>query len=156
MNLIPQSLNEKIKKDIYERLHPNLALLVAKVLFIHFSTAIITLSVCPQFGFKLFQLPINLMNSFMVFGMPFCNFMCGIFFTATSIALSAIILPRDSLQAIKNNRILTVSTLLLSSIGFFGIMNPDLFVNFSLMWLLGAVAGILGTLKLSTRLLLQA
>ena len=156
MNKIPNHLNEKILADIHGKLKPKLSSLLAKVFFIHIMTAVVTLSLCPQFGFKLFKLPVNLMHSFMAFGMPVCNFLCGLFFTATSIIVASFILNRDELRVIRFQKSLLSATLLLSSIGFFSIMNPNLFLEFSFLWLLGAVVGIVLTLKISFSLRMQS
>jgi len=156
MNEIPKHLSEKILNNIHERLHPNKGQLIAKLFFVHLLTAVITLSVCPQFGIKLFKLPINLMHSFMVFGMPLCNFLCGLFFTATSMMVAALVLKRDEIRFLKHQKIMTSLCLILSSIGFFGIMNPNLFLELSLLWLLGALTGIILTLEVSSRILSRA
>lgn len=154
--MIPPSLNEKILKDVHEKLHPNLSYLIGKLFFVHLITAVATLSVCPQFGFKIFKLPINLMHTFMVFGMPVCNFLCGLFFTATSMLVASLLLKRDEVRALKYQKTLASSFLILSSIGFFGIMNPNLFIEFSLLWLLGAVVGVVLTLEVSSRMVSRA
>ncbi len=153
MSNIPSSLNEKILANVHGKLHPKLHFLIGKVFLIHLVTAVVTLAVCPQFGFKAFKLPINLMHSFMVFGLPICNFLCGLFFTATSMLVASFVLGRDEMRALKYHKTLAGAVLLLSSIGFFSIMNPNLFVEFSLLWLLGAVIGIVFTVEVSARLL---
>lgn len=155
MNKIPNQVSEKILADVHRKLNPSLSALIAKVFCIHLVTAIVTLSVCPQFGIKLFKLPVNLMHSFMVFGLPICNFLCGVFFTATSIMIAGFVLNRDELRVMKFQKTLLSAVLLLSSIGFFGIMNPNLFLEFSFMWLLGAILGIIFTLKISFSLRMQ-
>jgi hypothetical protein len=147
MNKIPTALSDKILNDIHEKLHPKISHLIAKVFVIHFMTAAITLSVCPQFGFKLFKLPVNLMNTFMVFGMPVCNFLCGLFFTATSIGVASLVLKRDEVRSLKFQKTLLSLALILSSIGFFWIMNPQMFLEFSVLWLIGALVGVMGTLE---------
>lgn len=156
MNKIPTSLNEKILSNVHARLHPKLSYLIGKVFLVHMLTAIVTLSVCPQFGFKIAKLPINLMHSFMVFGLPVCNFLCGVFFTATSVLVAALVLNRDEVRALRFHKTLASAALILSSIGFFGIMNPNLFIEFSLMWLLGAILGIVFTLEMSSRIMSRA
>lgn len=150
------TVDEKILKTVHDRLHPKTGLLIGKVFLTHMITAVLTLSVCPQFGFKMFKLPINLMHTFMVFGLPICNFLCGLFFTATSMAVASLVLNRDEVRALRYRKALAASVLLLGSIGFFGIMNPNLFIEFSLLWLLGAVMGIVGTLEISSRVLSRA
>lgn len=151
-----ENIHEKILKTVHQELHPKLSHLIGKLFFIHFLTAVVTLSVCPQFGFKAFKLPINLMHSFMFFGLPICNFLCGLFFTTTSMLVASLVLKRDEVRALKYQKMLASGALLLSSIGFFSIMNPNLFIEFSLMWLAGAVLGIVSTLEISSRVLSRA
>jgi len=153
MNKIPSNINEKILSNIHGRLHPKLSHLILKLFSVHLATAVVTLSVCPQFGFKIFKLPVNLMNSFMVFGMPACYFLCGLFFTATSTVMAAIVLQRDEIRALKFHKALASAALILSSIGFFGIMNPNFFLEFSMLWLIGAITGVVMTLEVSSRIL---
>lgn len=156
MNKVPTHINEKILTEIHGRLHPKLSHVILKLFSVHLMTAVITMSVCPQFGMKLFKLPVNLMNSFMVFGMPACYFLCGVFFTATSIMMAAIVLKRDEIRALKFNKILAAAALILSSIGFFGIMSPNFFLEFSMLWLIGAITGVVMTLEVSARILARA
>ncbi|MBC7539683.1 MAG: hypothetical protein H7281_12745 [Bacteriovorax sp.] len=156
MTNIPGPLNERITKAVYNKLHPKMSALVAKVFAIHMATAVVTLSMCPQFGFSTFKLHFNLMYSFMVFGMPVCNFLCGLFFTMTSTIMASIILKRDEVRALKFHKTLASSLLILTSIGFFGIMNPDFFLEFSFLWLLGAILGVVLTLEVSSRILARA
>lgn len=156
MNKVPNQISEKILSDIHGRLHPKLSHLILKLFGVHLATAIITLSVCPQLGFKILNLPINLMHTFMVFGMPACYFLCGLFFTATSTMMAAIVLRRDDIRALKFHKTLAASALILSSIGFFGIMNPNFFLEFSLLWLIGAITGVVMTLEVSSRILARA
>ena len=150
------NIDQKILSDIHTRLHPKLSHLTAKIFLVHSLTAVITLSVCPQFGFKLFQLPINLMHSFMFLGLPLCNFLCGLFFTMTSMLVASVVLKRDEIRALRFKKILVSLFLILSSIGFFSIMNPNLFLEMSLLWLLGALIGIVFTLEVSSRILARA
>ena len=156
MNMIPTHTSEKILNEIHGRLHPKLSHVILKLFSIHLMTAVITLSVCPQFGMKFFKIPVNLMTSFMVFGMPACYFLCGLFFTTTSITMAAIILKRDEIRSLKYNKILATSALILSSVGFFFIMSPNFFLEFSMLWLIGAITGVVMTLEFSAKVLARA
>lgn len=156
MNKIPNNVNEKILSHIHGKLHPKISHVVLKLFSVHLCTALITLSICPQFGFKIFKFPVNLMNSFMVFGMPACYFLCGLFFTATSTVMAAIVLQRDEIRFLKFHKTLATAALILSSIGFFGIMNPHMFLEFSMLWLIGAITGVVMTLEVSARVLARA
>ncbi len=156
MNKIPSSLTAKIKATVHDQVHPKLGYLIAKLFAIHIATAVITLSICPQFGIRAFKLSFNLMHSFMVFGLPICNFLCGLFFTATSIAIASVVLKRDEIRALKFQKSLASASLILSSVGFFSIMNPNLFLEISLLWLLGALFGVVVTLETTSRFLSRA
>jgi hypothetical protein len=156
MTKVPNELNQKIMDHVRGKLHPNLTQLMLKFFIIHIIAGVFTLALCPQFGFTTFKLPFNLMNTFMVFGMAVCNFLCGIFFTATSVILSAFVLERDEVRALKHKKTLATLTILLSSIGFFSIMNPNVFLELSLLWLLGAAMGVIFTLEIGGRLLVKA
>ncbi len=150
---IPSALNDQILGKIKNELQPNMLHLLLKVFLIHAVTAVFTLAVCPQFGFKTFNFDINLMHSFMFFGMPFCYLLCGVFFTASSILSAGLILKRDEFRALRYQKIASSLLLILSSVSFFIIMKPELFVEFSIMWLIGAAIGTATTLEISGRVL---
>lgn len=152
---IPASLNEKILNDIKTRLNPDLKIIFLKLFIVHLITAIITLTICPQFGFQLFRSQINLMNVFMKLGNHFCDFACGTFFTATSIFVATFIISRDEIRVLKFHRIMTVLSIVLTSIGFFVIMNPQLFFELSILWILGAMSGAFVTLEIGASIQLR-
>lgn len=156
MKNVPPHINEQILKEIYERLHPKTSHVILKIFSVHLMTAVLTLSICPQFGITFFKSPFNLISTFMIFGMPICNFLCGLFFTTASIVVASFILKRDEMRTLKYNKILVTAALLLSSIGFFSIMNSTFFLELSLLWLIGATMGIIMTLEISGRILTRA
>ncbi len=150
---IPSALDDKILEKIKNELQPNMLHLLLKVFLIHLVTAVFTLAVCPQFGFKTFNVDINLMHSFMFLGMPFCYLLCGVFFTACSVISASLILKRDEIRALRFQKIASTLLMVLTSVSFFIIMKPELFVEFSIMWLIGAVLGTTLTLEISGRVL---
>lgn len=154
-NSIPATVEAKILADIKKRLNPDLKIIFLKLFAIHLLTAIVTLSICPQLGFQTFDSPINLMYTFMKLGHHFCDFACGIFFTATSIFTAIILISRDELRVLRHHRILAVSSIVLVSLGFFLIMNPELFLKLSFLWIIGATLGASLTLEIGTKLQLE-
>ncbi len=148
---ISSSTNNKILEKIKNDLHPNMFHLLLKVFIIHLVTAVFTLSVCSQFGFKTFNFNIDLMHSFMFLGMPFCHLLCGVFFTGSSILSVSLILKRDHVRALRYQKVASTLLLILSSVSFFVIMKPELFVEFSIMWLIGAAIGTASSLEISGR-----
>lgn len=153
MNQIPNSVNEKILSEIKSRLNPDLKTLLLKVVFIHLITALVSLSVCPQFGFALFRTNLNLMDLFMKISPQFCDLACGAFFTMASVMSALVVLSRDELRMIRHRQMLATMILTLSSIGFLIMLNPQLFVQFTLLWILGCIGGAWLTLGLGARAL---
>lgn len=151
----PTAIDEKILKTIKDKLNPDIKTIFLKLFSIHLITAIITLSICPQFGFQTFKSQFNLMEFFMKFGSHFCDFACGIFFTATTIFIAIFIISRDELRVLRHHRTMTVFSIVLASIGFFLIMNPQLFFELSLLWIVGAICGATVTLEIGTKFQLK-
>lgn len=149
---IPVSIETRILSDIKNRINPNLKIIFLKLFVVHLFTAIVTLSFCPQLGFQTFPSSINLMHVFMNLGQDFCNLACGTFFTATSIAVALFMISRDELRVLRHHRVTAVLSIVLSSIGFFVIMNPPLFFELSLLWISGAIIGAGLTLEVGTKL----
>lgn len=153
MNQVPNQLNQKILSEIKSRLNPDLKILFLKLFAIHVTTAVATLSVCPQFGVAIFRTNLNLMDVFMKISPQFCDLACGAFFTMVSILSALLILSRDELRALRHQQILTALTLTLSSIGFLIMLNPQMFVQFTFLWVVGCLAGSFLSLGIGTRAL---
>lgn len=152
MSNIREHINAKILSDIKKRLNPDLKNILAKLIGVHTLTTIITLAICPQFGFQFFKTSLNLMHYFMKFGQHFCDFACGTFFTVTSCFIATLIISRDELRVLKFNKFLAVFSLVLLSIGFFAIMSPQVFFELTLLWIIGASIGATLGLELGIRL----
>ncbi len=153
MNNISDQTKEKILSDIKSRLNPDLKTLLLKLFAIHLGTAVVTLSICPQFGFSIFKSGFNLMDLFMKIGPHFCDFACGIFFTSTSIFSALLILSRDEVRVLRSKKLLASATIVLTSLGFLLMLNPELFVQFSLLWLIGSIGGVVISLEAGSRAL---
>lgn len=149
---IPASIDAKILRSIKDRLNPDLKIILLKLSIVHLVSALITLAICPQFGFQTFRSHINLMDIFMKLGNHFCDFACGTFFTATSVFIALFIISRDELRVLRHHRVMTVLSIVLASIGFFVIMNPQLFFELSLLWIIGAISGATITLEVGVKL----
>lgn len=133
-------------------LMPDIKKIVAKVFAIHLFSALLTLTVCPQMGFSLIESRINLMNVFMKLGPHFCDFACGTFFTSVSVAFIYFVLTRDEYRFLRFHPILMSSTMILTSLGFLLMLNPNIFIQFTFLWLIGAITGVLGTMELGFRI----
>lgn len=135
---VPEYLRFSIQTAVLSDLSPSFLRVLAKLGVIHVLTSLVTLSICPQFGFRLWGEGMGLMNVFMRLGEVGCALACGIFFLGASLLLASVILKRAEWRTIRNHRLLTVTALLLPSLGFFRIMDGVFFLEFSLGWLIGA------------------
>ncbi|MEO5969705.1 MAG: hypothetical protein ABIQ95_07230, partial [Bdellovibrionia bacterium] len=64
----PLYLTEKIIDQIHHDLNPSAWIVFSKLSLIHFVVGIVTLSICPQFGFRVFGSGAGLMGMFMELG----------------------------------------------------------------------------------------
>lgn len=153
MKQVPNHINQKILADIKSRLNPDIKILFLKFFVVHLFTALLTLSICPQFGFAIFRTRLDLMDLFMKVSPHFCDFACGAFFTTVSMSSALLILSRDELQLLTHKKIPAVAMVILSSIGFLIMLNPQLFLQFTTLWLIGCIVGAWLSLDLGTRVL---
>lgn len=153
---ISNETHNKVLAEIRHRLMPDLKRVLLKVFAIHIVSALLTLTVCPQLGYSLIESKINLMDIFMRIGPHFCDFACGTFFTSISVGFIYTFLSKDEFRFLRFHPLLMVSTMLLTSLGFLIMLNPNMFVQLSLLWLFGAVVGILGTMEIGFRILRKA
>lgn len=150
-NLKPsEKINHKILKEIKHRLNPSFQNILLKLFAIHLMVGFVTLSICPQMGVSTFHTDINLMDYFMYFGPTICSMLCGMFFLFSSMLLGYLILSRDEDRLIKSKKFATTSILILYSIGFLVIFSPNIFVEFSLIWLIGAFLGSIVSIELAS------
>lgn len=134
----PRYLSEKIQNDVYCDLHPSAWKVFSKLSFIHFSVGLVTLSICPQFGFRLLGNGMGLMGSFMNFGPYGCMVACGSFFVGSSILVASLILRSEEVRKLRKNSLLGVSALALLSIGFFIMLDADIVFGYALAWIFGS------------------
>lgn len=150
---ISKQTNNKILDTIKAKLMPDLKKILVKVFAIHMASALLTLTICPQMGFRLIQSKLNLMDAFMKIGGPhFCNFACGVFFTSCSVSFIYVFLSRDEFRFLRYHPAAMVSTMILTSLGFLLMLNPNTFVQFTFVWLIGAIVGVISTMEMGFRL----
>jgi hypothetical protein len=106
---------------------------------VHAIAGLLVLTICPQFNIQIIKNFSGLQHVFMVFGSHVCLFLCGAFFLAVSVGLSALFLTPTAqkyLYAIRYYHIsgLAVTTLLLFSFASRVSLNLH-----TLMWFMGAV-----------------
>lgn len=136
----PAFLSEKILDQVSNDLNPSPWKIFAKLSLIHFFVALLTLSICPQFGFRVLGNGAGLMGAFMSFGPYGCMLACGSFFLGTSVLVASFLLRPEELRQLKKNVFLEVSALAALSIGFFIMIDAaNIVFGFALAWLLGSM-----------------
>ena len=144
----PEKLRDNILSVVHRDLHPNAWQIFSKISLIHFFVGVVTLSLCPQFGVRIFGEGMGLMRLFASFGTYGCMAACGAFFVGTSLLVSAFILNRDELRVLKKHRLLQVAAITLLSLGAFIMADAEILFWFGLAWGLGSLLGGLAMLEL--------
>jgi hypothetical protein len=143
-------------ETIDRQLNPSIWSVLTKLVAVHLFASLATLSVCPQFGFRIFGEGMGLMNVFMLLGDYGCLVACGTFFMGSSLLLAALWLKIDEVRAIYSNRWLGIAALTLLSLGFFFMMDAQFVFGITMAWLIGAFLGGVLSLEIGWRLRVQS
>jgi len=143
-----EALSRGILARVRADLTPSVLSVMVKVSVFHALAGALTLSVCPQFGFRLFGSGMGLMRVFMAMGHTACMIACGFFFLASSLLLSALLLSPEELRKLRAHRVFGLAYLILLSLIFFVIVDAQVAAGFLGLWLLGSVVGGLFSLEL--------
>jgi len=141
---LSQGLFDRVRRD----LNPSPWTVFAKLAAIHFLTGLFTLSLCPQFGMRVFGSGMGLMQYFMGMGDVGCGIACGVLFLGISMFLASLLLGADQVRAIRRHRALELGALTLLSLGVFVMLQAEIVLGFALAWLVGSMIGGLMTLEL--------
>ncbi|MBK8204952.1 MAG: hypothetical protein IPK68_22505 [Bdellovibrionales bacterium] len=80
----PREIQERVFALVRHDLNPNPWFIFSKLSFIHLVVGGITLSLCPQFGVRVFGEGLGVMRLFLPFGTYGCIALCGAFFVGAS------------------------------------------------------------------------
>ncbi len=141
------ALTSRILGDAHRALHPSAWRVFTKLAGIHFAVALLTLSVCPQFGFRIFGEGHGLMHTFMQFGVVGCMAACGAFFVGTSVLVASLLLLPEEIRVLRQRRALQLGSLTTLSLGAFFMANTTIVAHLGLIWAAGSVFGGLLTLE---------
>jgi hypothetical protein len=150
-SLATNTAHTALFKRVHADLNPSVFKVFSKLVSIHIAVAAITLSICPQFGFRIFGDGMGLMHYFMRLGSFGCPVACGSFFMGLSVLFACFILKGEEVRKIKKTWILQFGILALLSLGFFIMIDSDLILGFALAWLLGGMLGSLISLEIGWR-----
>ncbi len=145
----PQGLSAKILSGVQVALNPNAWAVFAKLALLHFFSAVVTLSVCPQFGLRTFGEGMGLMHTFMGLGEYGCRVACGGLFTGVTLALCGLLLRPEEVRVLRSHELLQVGTVTFLSLGAFIMLDAEIALGFAMSWLLGAILSGAASLEIS-------
>ena len=142
---LPKRLDQSTRALILNELNPSWSRISIKILFIHTLISIITLSVCQQFGVRLFFDGAGLMNAFMNFGYVGCMAACGAFYIGSTYLLLPILLNIDEARKLKSQLWWQPGALAAISLAFLSSVGEALPLIAAAAWLISAwLTGLLG------------
>jgi hypothetical protein len=139
--LPPSSFTQAIFAHVNRDLSPLAWQVFAKLSLIHFFVAAVMLTICPQFGIRLFGEGLGLMGYFMRLGDYGCPIACGAFFMGSSLVVATFLITIEEVRVLKQNQLLEFGALALLSLGAFIMLHAEVVVGFALSWILGTVLG---------------
>lgn len=145
----PKGLGENIFKAVSADLTPSAWKVFSKLSLIHFLSALLTLSICPQFGFRVFGSGHGLMGVFMNLGPYGCMAACGSFFLGTSVLAAVFTLQTEEIKTLRKYSWVQIATLAMLSFGAFLMIGAEEIVfSFALTWIAGTFLGAFSILEL--------
>src|SRR5262245_52340382 len=88
----PREVSEKLQGLVERDLNPSPWSTFARLAGIHFVMGLLTLSLCPQFGIRVFGKGMGLMQYFMGLGDLGCGACCGVLFLGGTLFLASVLL----------------------------------------------------------------
>lgn len=134
----PSDVTENVTSNVHRDLNPSNFRVGGKVLLIHAVLSLVTLSICSQFGLRIFSV-MDLMESFMrIAGHTYCMAFCGALYVgSTAFALSLLLSPEEVL-AVRRNRVLQFLMLSGVSLAAFIFFGAEVLLVPALLWIGGA------------------
>lgn len=140
---LTHSIFDKVKAD----LNPNKQLVFLKLLSVQMFTGLITMLFCPQFKMSLTNNH-DLFHYFHHnFGAQICMILCGAIFLGSGAIVAAYSLDLEEVRIIKNSKGLYTLAISGLSLGVFLLFGAKLYLDLTLLWVLGAF--IAGTVMLA-------
>ena len=115
--------------------------LVTKSVMVHLVSSLFTLSICPQFDYRLAHWA-SLEHIFMHWGEGWCSFWCGVLYTSVTALLLPMVLSTSEIKKIKPWFSLGMLLLCILSLFVLTVLGArPIWDTLTFLWILGAVCG---------------
>jgi len=140
---------EKASREILSRVRADLTPaplgVFAKLLGVHAVVGTGSLALCDQFDMNPFGTSFSLSDYFMKFGHSTCMTLCGLLFIALTVAVGGWLFRPEEIRVFRRSAWLQSLGLAGVSLGMFAAFGAQIALGFGVLWLLGALAGGVGT-----------
>ncbi len=157
LGTVGEGLRESLVARVFRELSPSLWAVGQKLVVVHLFASALSLSVCEQFGVRLFFEGHGLMGLFMHLGVIGCFICCGAFYLGSTLVLSKVLFSRPEWRKLRQHFVPIFLALTLSSLAVFWAVQGQIEFVIASAWLVGAMAVILlaeGFLRFRTALAL--
>jgi hypothetical protein len=144
----PAGLSKWILSRVRAGLTPSAWKVFGKLSMVHFFVGLVTLAICPQFGFRVFGDGVGLMSYFQALGHYGCMIACGAFFLGLSIAVASIVLRPEEVRVLRRTELLQIAAMISLSLGVFIMAGAEIVVGFGLAWVAGSFLGGIAAIEL--------
>ena len=137
----PENIDQNIVQHIREEMDPSHKKILAKLFLVHLFVGTITLLFCPQFDFSLtgrYEVFHFFHHTFGYYG---CLAICGALFIGSGALFASAILTWDELNSVRKSFFLHIMAITALFIGFFVVLDAEVYFEASLAWSLGAYLG---------------
>lgn len=140
--VVPKEVTDSVLSAMDPLLHPPVWQVFAKLLGIHLTVGLLSLSVCHQFGMNPFGTEMSLDRWFMaMWGHNTCMIVCGVLFTSLSFLCAGYFLSIEEVRVLRRTGFMQALVLGAISLGIFAFNGAELALTFAGLWMFGALLG---------------
>lgn len=151
----PAEVSKRLLQQVHARMTPSFLKLLPKILILHLLSAVLSLSICEQFGFRLIGEGPGLMGTFASLGTYGCMAACGFVFLGLSLLLCGLFLEFEDLSFLRKRRFAVVGVLSFASLLSFLAGQGFVVIGSALAWGAGSMLGGLAILEAASWLRLR-
>lgn len=156
----PRALSQSVLSRVSLALNPSSAFVLKKLLAIHLVTGLLSLLICPQFGFGPIGGGHGIMSFVMQLGDWVCAAFCGAFFLGSTALVSLFVLKPEEARVVHRAALWQFPLITVFSfaalMGARGMTASLPSFNYSVLWGIGAAIAAVGIFEIGYRLQTKA